>query len=316
MRSRWKCDAGVDGWQAGLLEGRFTANTSGTGGNPDETFVNSGTGGVKLTPAAGEMASTPPWGDYTGYVYTGQFYDSDGVHFLQQDPLLEKYYSIGSYNYCAGNPIDRIDFNGNLIIFINGFTFKKSEQGTANYWKKTDKNGDVDFATSVQAQLNDDNAMFRHGGTSTSANARIHDGEAQAAQDYQEIINTILGTDGIPKETIKIITHSMGAAFGKGYVRKLKELLVKNGHPEVLISLIADFDPYQAAKLSADSNIYTLQFTHQGIIADQRQNNLPDTNYRVDSQRDSHSIYSFFNDISRLQEGTYVYDGNNWILQN
>ena len=110
--------------------------------------------------------------------------------------------------------------------------------------------------------------------------------------------------------------HSMGAAFGKGYVRKLKELLVKNGHPEVLISLIADFDPYQAAKLSADSNIYTLQFTHQGIIADQRQNNLPDTNYRVDSQRDSHSIYSFFNDISRLQEGTYVYDGNNWILQN
>ena len=250
------------------------------------------------------------------YDFGARFYDSDGVHFLQQDPLLEKYYSIGSYNYCAGNPIDRIDFNGNLIIFINGFTFKKSEQGTANYWKKTDKNGDVDFATSVQAQLNDDNAMFRHGGTSTSANARIHDGEAQAAQDYQEIINTILGTDGIPKETIKIITHSMGAAFGKGYVRKLKELLVKNGHPEVLISLIADFDPYQAAKLSADSNIYTLQFTHQGIIADQRQNNLPDTNYRVDSQRDSHSIYSFFNDISRLQEGTYVYDGNNWILQN
>jgi len=24
----------------------------------------------------------------------------------------------------------------------------------------------------------------------------------------------------------------------------------------------------------------------------------------------------FFNDISQLQEGTYVYDGHNWILQN
>ena len=63
----------------------------------------------------------------------------------------------------------------------------------------------------------------------------------------------------------------MGAAFGKGYVKKLKELLAKYGHSDILISLVADFDPYQASQLSADPNIHTLQFTHKGIIADQRQ---------------------------------------------
>jgi autotransporter-associated beta strand protein len=71
--------SGSEDWQAGLLEGRFTGSTSGTTALIDETFVNSGTGGVKLSPIAGEYASTPPWGDYMGYVYTGQFYDADGV---------------------------------------------------------------------------------------------------------------------------------------------------------------------------------------------------------------------------------------------
>jgi autotransporter-associated beta strand protein len=71
--------SGSDEWQAGLLEGRFAASTSGTTGLMDETFANTGTGGVKRTPAAGEIASTPPWSDYIGYVYTGQFYDEDGV---------------------------------------------------------------------------------------------------------------------------------------------------------------------------------------------------------------------------------------------
>ena len=47
--------------------------------------------------------------------FGARFYAPDGVTFLQQDPLLEKYYSIGQYNYCAGNPIRYIDPNGMLI---------------------------------------------------------------------------------------------------------------------------------------------------------------------------------------------------------
>ena len=47
--------------------------------------------------------------------FGARFYDSDGVHFLQQDPLLEKYFRIGQYNYCAGNPVKYVDPNGSEI---------------------------------------------------------------------------------------------------------------------------------------------------------------------------------------------------------
>ena len=46
--------------------------------------------------------------------FGARFYDSDGVHFLQQDPLLEKFYRIGPYNYCIGNPVRLADADGRI----------------------------------------------------------------------------------------------------------------------------------------------------------------------------------------------------------
>lgn len=44
--------------------------------------------------------------------FGARYYDSDGALFFQQDPMSEKYYPIGQYNYCLGNPIRLIDPNG------------------------------------------------------------------------------------------------------------------------------------------------------------------------------------------------------------
>ena len=41
--------------------------------------------------------------------YGTRMYDSERMRWLTQDPLMEKYYSIGQYNYCMGNPIRHID---------------------------------------------------------------------------------------------------------------------------------------------------------------------------------------------------------------
>ena len=47
--------------------------------------------------------------------FGARFYDPDGVTWLQQDPLMHKYYPIGQYVYCAGNPIRFSDKKGESI---------------------------------------------------------------------------------------------------------------------------------------------------------------------------------------------------------
>lgn len=111
----------------------------------------------------------------------------------------------------------------------------------------------------------------------------------------------------------------MGGAYGKGFVKGLKEYiktLPEDQQKQILISLVADFDPFQASALQADPNIRTQQFTHKGIIADEKQNGA-NVEYYEDPQKDSHSIGSFFKNISRLAEGTYKWNDKTqeWELQ-
>ena len=42
-------------------------------------------------------------------------YDPTGIQFTSQDPLQDEYTSIGSYNYCANNPIRFVDPDGRKI---------------------------------------------------------------------------------------------------------------------------------------------------------------------------------------------------------
>ena len=46
------------------------------------------------------------------YDFGARSYYPDGVFFLQQDPLMEKFSSIGQYVYCIGNPVKFTDENG------------------------------------------------------------------------------------------------------------------------------------------------------------------------------------------------------------
>ena len=64
------------------------------------------------------------------YDFGARFYDPDGVCFLQQDPLMEKYYSIGQYNYCVGNPIKFADQDGRKIVDAKGRVLYQNGQWT------------------------------------------------------------------------------------------------------------------------------------------------------------------------------------------
>ena len=53
------------------------------------------------------------------YDYEARNYESVLSRFTTMDPLAEKYYSISPYAYCAGNPVNAIDINGDSITVLN-----------------------------------------------------------------------------------------------------------------------------------------------------------------------------------------------------
>ena len=70
--------------------------------------------------------------------FGARYYDSDGVLFFQQDPLMEKYYSIGQYNYCAGNPVVNVDINGDSITMLGSQATAAFDQLQTRFSKELD----------------------------------------------------------------------------------------------------------------------------------------------------------------------------------
>ena len=247
------------------------------------------------------------------YDYGARQYDATLGRWFAVDPLAEKYYETSAYGYCLNNPVGAVDFEGNLVIFINGFAPKRENRASINYWSR-------EFVEQVTRQLNDNNVMFRHGGVDTNSKSRMQLGSLQAIIDAPEIVKRITNESGHVVESIKVISHSMGSSFAKGYINALLKYFKDNNLKDALITLEADFDPFQANTLSVIDNVFTQQFTHNRVfegdywyLANKKQEGLK--HYYNDKEQGSHSITSFFNDISKLKEGTYIWDGENWILQ-
>lgn len=244
--------------------------------------------------------------------YGARFYNPDIGRWTTLDPMAEKYSNISPYAYCVSSPINALDWQGKLPIFINGFTYKPSEMGTQAYWGMMAYAGMAmgDFSTPI----------FRGGGTSLSPHTRYFDGYLQGLSDFNMILSKITDEDGNITETVKVFTHSMGSAYGKGYVTALTELFKMSGYnSSQVIEAIFDFDPYQAGRLIAHSDIPTIQFTHIGSIADHKQRLNTKKDYYIEStESKSHGINTFYNDFisfmnqfNTLAPGEYTYsDGH------
>ena len=112
------------------------------------------------------------------YDFGARFYDPDGVTFLQQDPLLEKYYPIGQYNYCAGNPVRFIDVDGRKIrensLYLKPYMrsiLGKTSTGKMQYDKMVNNKSDISIKR-VQGYYVDENGVVdrnRLGNTSLTA---------------------------------------------------------------------------------------------------------------------------------------------------
>lgn len=257
-----------------------------------------------------------PYTDYGARMYnpiTGRWFNVD--------PQAELYRTVSPYVYIANNPINAIDPDGNLIIFINGMhtgdgasgyptprdNSGKNWQGTREYWASSDN-----FDTKVKNHLNDQKAIYRDGrtrgcGPYTIANSRYKAGYNQGAFDAKKIIAGLgRNEQGTIVETIKIITHSMGAAYGKGYVTALISYIQEIGLNQSIIEFEADFAPYQPDQQEAVNNVPTFQYSHSrdGTAGNKKMQGA----YIIDTSSDpkqTHRLHTFSLQIMSLPTGDY-----------
>lgn len=221
------------------------------------------------------------------------------------DPHAEMYYSISPYAYCKGNPVNAIDPDGKLVIFINGM--HSGEGSKPEYWGG--------FDTKVMNRVKDWNADYidgSHGGTSSmpwnlSANERKGVGYDSGKGYAKYYLFAYKNGDGSFKETIKVITHSMGAAYAKGFIQGL----IDAGVPINQIEFEADFAPFQPTKQKAVKGVDTYQFSHSKdwVAGNEKMKGAKYENTSADNGQ-THTITDFTNQIKNLPEGKYkIVDG-------
>jgi len=239
--------------------------------------------------------------------------------------------------YALNTPIDAIDKGGKLVIFVTGLDW---DQNSRQYWQsykyvnqyKSYQDGfgnqiwggyedrsvlDQDFAQAVKDRLNDQNDRYYDGSLgglsgflkgNLSAYVRYSTGYSQGTEDAESIIKSLAhDKSGNITESIKLITHSMGGAYGKGLAQALLNYAEKHHLKGFRIAFEADFAPLNpgAQKAIKNKNMgSTFQFSHNEFVAG---NDSEDGAIKMDTGSDEqlHDIQSFYKDILNLPSGSY-----------
>ncbi len=210
---------------------------------------------------------------------------------LSVDPLAENYPSHSPYCYVMNNPINAIDPDGRLVIFVNGMWGRgtgASDGGTERHWGRG-------WVSAAQNAIGDSNARFYDGSSDMTGKTggvsrlsfnmdpinRYSSGYKQGRIDASSIVNSLeRDSNGNITESIKIVTSSMGAAYSRGmtkaivnYVKdenaaidKYNNGLAKDNKGNyldpskviqrlnVVFEFTLDLDAFQAKNIKADPN--------------------------------------------------------------
>ncbi len=239
--------------------------------------------------------------------YGARQYDSDGAVWLGTDQLSELYYHIGSYAYCANNPINAIDADGRLIIFVGGFEpnrsvtsaiigtmmlsnslpsqMKAAMMASAAPNRDFSKKDYYDWGSVNELYIdtyNDQNALYTQGRTTlpgSSASKRYNMGLEAGRNLVQQILaGEVELTDD---ETIKLVGHSQGAAYAAG----IAQALIDAGYQD-RIGFVDYIAAHQPSGFSHPQGVVGRQFGSTRDILSRRGkkkiNNIKDENYHTD----------------------------------
>ena len=225
----------------------------------------------------------------------------------------------------AISAIGAIDFEGKLIIFINGF-HNGFEGASSRYWNT--KYGQFDEA--IKAHFNDNKKPLYYDGSLGGIFAlskrlatsnynpfiRYWAGYNKGEKEVENILSTLeRNKEGYIVESIKIVTHSMGGAYGKGFLQAIMDYISKN--PEIYSGLKIseyDFAPFQSYLQKSVKGVDTYQLSHlfdfvAWNLDIQGSTQIP----TISKLNKGHSIDDFYEYIISLPEGKYRIDNGQFI---
>lgn len=282
--------------------------------------------------------------------YGARFYDPILGRWQMIDRKSELYFNWSPYNYALNTPVNAIDPDGHIVIFVNGYTNNKAEQGKPAYWHRNRevqifpngcnncyKNYTESFDKMFASHFNEDydKSLYFDGSlggmegildkASLDVSSRDITGYVEGEGQAAEIIHNLKRSGGVITESIRVVAHSMGAAYAKGFIRAIVQYAKK--HPEECAGLNIveyDFASFQQNKQSKEFGSTLYQYDNKGdIVVDGIAGNLLGSEHAEEKGADGyvsnanpqggHSIFDYLSVISTLTTGKYVFRDGKFV---
>ena len=252
------------------------------------------------------------------YDFHARQQDAKLGRFNSIDPLAEKFYRLSPYSYCGGDPVNCVDPDGNLTIFINGF-HNGLQGGSCVYWGGFDKKV-LEYFHETRSQ-----AIYYDGSMGGVFNLLFNlstpfrdqtgylDGKMQASNIIKKLAKD---KNGNIIEKLRIVSHSMGGAYSKGFVRAIVEYVKR--HPELCEGLSIDeydFAPFEPTFQTSVNGVETFQYSHKNdnVAHNKRENGNVHYMQTSTSENAGHSIQDFIQYINSLPEGHYKFINGQFV---